>query len=160
MKIKIPSLIVASLFLFSCGQGSDHSSHEEEHAEHEQEESATHEEHDHDDDSQSLQLDSGEKWKVNAEMLPAIQNMEVQINEFVESEEKDYNSLAQGLKSNIDELTSSCTMTGQSHDELHKWLLPYIELVNELMEAETEAQAAEQFENIQTSFVTYNQHFE
>ena len=159
MKIKIPSLIIAGLFLISCGQTSDHSSHDEEHADHE-EEHAVNEEHDHDDDSDAIQLNNGEKWEVNADMLPPIQNMELQINAFIESDEKDYNLLAQGLKSDIDELTSSCTMTGQAHDELHKWLLPYIDLVNELLEAETEAEEVQQFENIQASFATYNQHFE
>ena len=50
-------------------------------------------------------------------------------------------------------------MTGQAHDELHKWLLPYIDLVAELSDAKAETEAAKQFENIQNSFITFNQYF-
>lgn len=151
MKTKIPSLIIAGLFLISCGQTSDHSS--------DAENQTVHEEHDHNNDSEAIQLNNGEKWEVNAEMLPPIQNMERQINAFTDSDQKDYNSLALGLQNDINDLTSSCTMTGQGHDELHKWLLPFIELVNDMLEAETEEEVAHVFENIQTSMITYNQHF-
>ncbi|MBK9047964.1 MAG: hypothetical protein IPL74_15190 [Bacteroidetes bacterium] len=51
-------------------------------------------------------------------------------------------------------------MKGKAHDELHKWLLPYIDLVKELSEAKDETEAAKQFENIQTSFTTFNQYFQ
>jgi len=56
-------------------------------------------------------------------------------------------------------LTPNCTMTGKSHDELHKWLLPYIDLVKGLSEAKDETEAARQLENIQISLNTYNQYF-
>lgn len=45
-------------------------------------------------------------------------------------------------------------------DELHKWLLPYIDLVKKLSEAKDETEASEQFKNIQTSFTTFNQYFQ
>ena len=32
-------------------------------------------------------------------------------------------------------------MKGKAHDELHKWLLPYIDLVKELSEAKDETEA-------------------
>jgi hypothetical protein len=50
-------------------------------------------------------------------------------------------------------------MTGKAHDELHKWLLPYIDLVGELEVAENEAEAAEFFEEIEQSFHTFNEYF-
>ena len=74
--------------------------------------------------------------------------------------QKDYKSLAEKLQSNIDLLTSNCTMKGKAHDELHKWLLPYIDLVKELSEAKDETEEAKHFENIQTSFTTFNQYFQ
>ena len=151
---KITILIpVISLFLFSCGNTSKEKSKEET-------ETVTHEEHQHNVEMQTIELNNGEKWKVDANMITHIRNMENDIISFSTVEQKDYKSLAEKLQSNIDLLTSNCTMKGKAHDELHKWLLPYIDLVKELSEAKDETEAAKQFENIQTSFTTFNQYFQ
>jgi hypothetical protein len=47
-------------------------------------------------------------------------------------------------------------MKGQAHDELHKWLLPYIELADDF----SKDRSVEQFAEIQHSFTTFNQYFE
>jgi hypothetical protein len=51
-------------------------------------------------------------------------------------------------------------MKGKAHDELHKWLLPYIDLAKELSEAKDETEASKRFENIKSSFITFNQYFQ
>ena len=151
---KITILIpVISLFLFSCGNTSNEKSKE-------QTETVTHEEHQHNAEIQTIELNNGEKWKVDANMITHIRNMENDVISFAKVEQKDYKSLSEKLQSNIDLLTSNCTMKGKAHDELHKWLLPYIDLVKELSEAINEAEALQQFENIQTSFTTFNQYFQ
>ena len=151
---KITILIsVISLFLFSCGNTSNEKSKE-------QTETVTHEEHQHNDEMQTIELNNGEKWKVDANMITHIRNMENDIISFSTVEQKDYKSLAEKLQSNIDLLTSNCTMKGKAHDELHKWLLPYIDIVKELSEAKSETEASKQFRNIQTSFTTFNQYFQ
>lgn len=149
----IISITAISLFLFSCGNMADEKSNE-------QTETAIHEEHQHDEESEAIELNNGEKWKVDANMITHIRNMENDVISFNKADQKDYKSLAEKLQSNIDLLTSDCTMKGKAHDELHKWLLPYIDLVNELSETEDQAEAAKQFENIQTSFTTFNQYFQ
>lgn len=153
MKNKTLSLIVISLFLFSCGNTSKEKSKEET-------ETVTHEEHQHNAEIQTIELNNGEKWNVDTNMITHIRNMENDIISFAKVEQKDYKSLSNKLQSNIDLLTSNCTMKGKAHDELHKWLLPYIDLVKELSEAKDETEAAKQFENIQTSFSTFNQYFQ
>ena len=151
---KITILIpVISLFLFSCGNTSNEKSKE-------QTETVTHEEHQHNAEIQTIELNNGEKWKVDANMITHIRNMENDINHFANVEQKDFKSLAEKLQTNIDLLTSNCTMKGKAHDELHKWLLPYIDMVKELSEAKNETEASEQFKNIQTSFSTFNQYFQ
>lgn len=153
MKNKTLSLIVISLFLFSCGNTSKEKSKEET-------ETVTHEEHQHNAEIQTIELNNGEKWNVDTNMITHIRNMENDVVSFAKVEQKDYKSLSNKLQSNIDLLTSNCTMKGKAHDELHKWLLPYIDLVKELSEAKDETEAAKQFENIQTSFSTFNQYFQ
>jgi len=149
---KITILIpVISLFLFSCGNTSNEKSKEQ---------SVTHKEHQHTAEIQTIELNNGEKWKVDANMLIHIRNMENDVNSFAKDEQKDYKSLAIYLQSNIDLLTSNCTMKGKAHDELHKWLLPYIDMVKELSEANDETEASKLFEYIQISFTTFNQYFQ
>ena len=151
---KITILIpVISLFLFSCGNTSNEKSNE-------QTETAIHEEHHHDDESEAIELNNGKKWKVDANMITHIRNMENDVIFFANVEQKDYKSLSEKLQSNVDLLTSNCTMKGKAHDELHKWLLPYIDLVKELSEAKDETEAEKQFQSIQTSFTTFNQYFQ
>ena len=151
---KITILIpVIGLFLFSCGNTSNEKSKE-------QTETVTHEKHQHDEESEIIELNNGEKWKVDANMITHIRNMENDVVSFAKVEQKDYKSLSEKLQSNIDLLTSNCTMKGKAHDELHKWLLPYIDLVKELSEAKDETEASKHFENIQISFTTFNQYFQ
>ncbi|MBP9213865.1 MAG: hypothetical protein KBF36_04900 [Chitinophagaceae bacterium] len=147
------SFTLISLFLFSCSNTSNEKSKQ-------QTETVTHEEHQHSDDVQTIELNNGEKWKVEGNMITHIRNMEIDINSFANVEQKDFKSLAEKLQSNIDLLTSNCTMEGKAHDELHKWLLPYIDVVKELSEAKDETEASKQFKNIQTSFTTFNQYFQ
>jgi hypothetical protein len=110
--------------------------------------------------NEKLQLNNGEKWKVDEKMLVYIRNMESDILDFSNTDQKDFNILTEKLQSNIDLLTSNCTMKGDAHDALHKWLLPYIEIVNTLSETINATEASTQFENIQTSFSTFNQYFQ
>ena len=131
-----------SLFLFSCSN------------------TASQKEHQHNTETQIIELNNGEKWKVDDNMLVHIRNMENDVHAFTTTEQKNYGLLADKLQKNIDLLTSDCTMKGKAHDELHKWLLPYIDLVKELSENEDQTEAAKQFENIQTSFKTFNQYFQ
>lgn len=146
-------LTVISLFLFSCSNTSNKKSKQ-------QTETVTHEEHQHNYEMQTIVLNNGEKWKIDSNMIVHIRNMENEVVACAKVEKKDYKSLAEKLQSTIDLLTSNCTMKGKAHDELHKWLLPYIDLVKELSEAKDDTKAAKQFKNIQTSFTTFNQYFQ
>ena len=149
----ILTFAVGSLLLYSCGNSSNEKLNN-------QTEVAQHNDHHHDDESEAIELNNGEKWQVNANMITHIRNMENDVVSYAKVEQKDYKVLSEKLQASIDLLTSNCTMTGQAHDELHKWLLPYMDLVEELSEAINEAEALQQFENIQTSFTTFNQYFQ
>jgi hypothetical protein len=133
------------LFLFSCNTKS-------------KEEKTTEikmEEHQH-SDSEAIQLNEGKKWKVDDNMMLHIRNMEKDVMNFNSENNKNYPLLANKLKSNIDLLTSNCTMKGEAHDELHKWLVPYIELVDKF----SKEKSKNQFIEIQESFKTFNQYFQ
>lgn len=111
-------------------------------------------------DSNEIVLNNGEKWKVDEKMLVHIRNMENDINSFENTSNTDYKELAKKLQSNLDLLTTNCTMKGQAHDELHKWLLPYIDLVNVFSETKNKQELQAQLKKIQASFLTFNQYFQ
>jgi hypothetical protein len=96
-------------------------------------------------------------------MMAHIRNMESDINGFSETkhtELKDFTQLGSSLQKNIDLLTSNCTMEGKAHDELHKWLLPYIDMVDKLNKSKNNDEALHTFEEIKASYKTLNLYFE
>lgn len=103
-----------------------------------------------------IELVNNEKWVVNDEMMVHIKNMESDIKEAEVAETPDYEQLGEKLDKNIELLTSSCTMSGKSHDELHKWLVPFIGLVADFNEA-TDKKAP--FRAIQESMIEFNTYF-
>jgi hypothetical protein len=50
-------------------------------------------------------------------------------------------------------------MKGESHDQLHKWLLPHMDLLKALKEAKNENDIAQQIVNLDASFEIYHQYF-
>ena len=132
MYYKITFPIVLLLFLFSCGSSP----------------------------TGPIELNQGEKWKVNAEMMPPLAASEKLLSEYAANDEKDYKMLAKNLKENNKALISSCTMDGKSHEELHKWLHPYMGMVEELSDASDESKANEVVLKIEQSFKIFNQYFQ
>lgn len=153
MKKLIILVAAFSALPFGCGNPTNEKSEE-------LAETVTSEKHPHGAELTTIELNKGEKWKVDTNMITHIRNMESDVSSFANAEQKDYEALSVKLQSNIDLLTSNCTMKGKAHDELHKWLLPYIDMVEDLSEAKDETAASKQFENIRISFATFNQYFQ
>lgn len=149
----ILTFAVGGLLLSSCGNSTIEKSNN-------QTEVAIHNEHHHDDESEAIELNNGEKWLVNEEMKPFILEAENILTEYINNNLSDYKTLAEQLKEKNSGLIKSCTMKGESHDELHKWLYPHIELIESLSKAESTEEASEIIANLQASFLTYNQYFQ
>jgi len=64
------------------------------------------------------------------------------------------------LKDQNNQLIKSCTMKGKSHDELHKWLHPHLELVEALEKSANENEAKGIVLKLQKSNEVYHQYFE
>ncbi|HMS66644.1 MAG TPA: hypothetical protein PKD18_00835 [Saprospiraceae bacterium] len=109
---------------------------------------------------QTINLNDGEKWAVNEEMKPFISDSEKILNEFIAKKSNDFISLAAQLKEKNAGLVKSCTMQGASHDELHKWLHPHMELIKSLADAGDLEAATLTIDELKESFVTYNQFFQ
>jgi len=109
--------------------------------------------------SYNIELVNNEKWEVNKEMMVHIKNMEKDIETSSNQSHPNYEELGSKLDEHIGLLTSNCTMTGKAHDELHKWLLPFIDLVKELKTADSKVKQKQSFEAIQESMNEFNTYF-
>ncbi len=112
-----------------------------------------------DENPDALTLNDGEKWEVNEEMRPFIEQGNEILKAYTAAGETDYKGLAEELKDQNSKLISSCTMKGKSHDELHKWLYPHIKLISSLESAENNEEANEVIGKLGTSFKTYQEYF-
>lgn len=147
-------LLISASIIFSCSNNSNEKQTQTL-------DSATHEEeHNHDEESESLSLNDGKKWIVNPEMMVHIKKMKDDVSQFEKNQKKDYKNLAKNLNTGIDSLTSSCTMEGKAHDELHKWLVPFIELVDEFSKNAETSEVEKLYSKIKTSFEEFDKFFE
>lgn len=71
-----------------------------------------------------VELDNGEKWQANSETTEGIDNMLLAVNNTADSETPDYLILKDNLEKEFMVILEKCTMTGESHDQLHNYLLP------------------------------------
>lgn len=108
----------------------------------------------------TIQLNNGEKWAVNAEMKPHIEQGIQILNDYLAQKGSDHKMLAADLKAQNDQLIKSCTMKGKSHDELHKWLHPHMALVEKLAETSDQKQAESTITALEQSFKTYQNYFQ
>jgi hypothetical protein len=107
-----------------------------------------------------IELNNGAKWKVNPEMMVHVRASEGLVDSYINAPQKDHEALAKELNTTVGLLTKSCTMQGKSHDELHKWLHPYMGLIKDLGNAKSDEEADQIVTTIQASFVIFNQYFE
>jgi len=152
MRFSAILIFSGALFLYSCGQQEEKKKEAK---------SQVIEEHHH-NEYDSIELNNGAKWKVVPEMMQHIKNMESDVNRFNETQHsdiKEFTQLGKSLQKNINLLTSNCTMEGKAHDELHKWLLPYIDMVDKLNKSKTKDEALRTCEEITASFRTLNIYF-
>jgi len=146
------TVLAISLLLFSCGDTSSEKTNA-------QTETITQEVDGKDDEMQTIKLNNGEKWLVNEEMKPFILESEIILNDYIESSSTDFKTLAERLNEKNSKLIESCTMNGESHDELHKWLHPHMNLIRSLAQEENTESAASIVRELALSFETYHKYF-
>lgn len=110
-------------------------------------------------DSSEIKLNNNEKWAVNDEMKPYILQGEELVNSYLETNNTDYVGLAKQLKDLNSKLIKSCTMEGTSHDELHKWLHPHLELTEQLGATTTPEDGKAVATKVSNSYENYHTYF-
>lgn len=159
-KLNLILALAVSFSLFACGEKNQETPVVETQ---QSEEAHQHDEANHDEHASAegpIELDNGQAWKVNDEMKPYIESGETLLKTYVSEGDKDYKALAAKLKEENNKLIKSCTMDGKSHEELHKWLHPHIELLDKLEQADSPETAQQVVDELFKSMEVYHSHFQ
>jgi hypothetical protein len=157
MRITSLLLLLGSPFLFhACNQAATNKQEtaSTQHTDGHVEQATTH------NNPLSIHLIDGQKWLVNDEMKPYVSTGAKLVNDFVNQNRQDYAVLAKEIGEQNQLLIKSCTMEGESHDELHKWLHPHLELVKALEKSRDQAQSDSLVQALVASYNAYSQYFE
>lgn len=157
MKFKLSILTLLIIFLFACKKEKTTTKKQQvvsiENIKQETKE------HKHHHENIKIELLNGEKWTVDKPMMQHIKNIKSDVMQFTGKSLEEYQLLAKKIDTNLELLTSNCTMTGQAHDELHKWLVPFLEKAENFSNSTTTIQAKDNYQIIKSSFKVLDQNF-
>lgn len=108
---------------------------------------------------QKIKLNSGEKWIANAETNQGVLKMQALIKDSPKETLEDYHQLANALNDAKNTVIKECTMEGASHDNLHIWLYPLINRIDNLMAADKLPKARNITMKISASLTDYHSYF-
>lgn len=109
---------------------------------------------------QEIKTNDGAKWIANPETNEGVVRMRSVLTTNNPKELNDYHTIADALNEEKNYVIKECTMKGSSHDNLHVWLLPLIEKIDALKEANTLAEAQHIYKSIEQNLNAYNDYFE
>lgn len=108
----------------------------------------------------ALELNNGKKWQVDPPMMAHIHNIRNPVMAFKSSAEQDHAALAATVQENLGRLVENCTMEGKAHDELHKWLMPFLGLSADYVKATTPVVQQAKYAEIRNALTVFDQYFE
>jgi len=106
-----------------------------------------------------IQLDNGSKWKANLETTEGIQAMSSRIEEDESISIKHYKNLASDLNDIKNNIVKACTMKGESHDNLHVFLVPLGDKIEALGEVNSVHEGAVVTKDIREHLEVYHNYF-
>lgn len=109
-------------------------------------------------DSEQLKLNNGEKWIANIETHEGVKNMDSIIKAFKTVTNKDYNLLGESLSQQTSYIIKKCNMKGEPHDHLHVVLVPMLDDITVLKDADKDKSKLA-LENLEGLIKKYFNHF-
>ena len=90
-----------------------------------------------------LRLNGDDKWPMDAHTRAMFDKMKASFRDggTDSGDTESIKAVAATIRAEIDELIQGCTMTGEAHDQLHKYLMAYIPAVEKMANAGTKADA-------------------
>lgn len=126
----------------------------------------THEHHDNDEENLhgnswklAIEMNNGSKWKANNKTNKGVEKMQNSIKTQPTNSLEDYYKLAEQLNDDKNYVVRNCTMNGDSHDNLHVWLMPLIKKIEALSEVKKIEEALKLKHSIEENINAYNTYF-
>lgn len=140
------------LFLFGCTLKDKHG---DAHTHGEQPEITSVEGNDVNDFAPVL-LDQGKKWSANPETTQGIQAMITLVDSHLANPDSDVKMLKEQMMAAFAGIIQKCTMKGESHNQLHNYLLP----LKAKVEALENTEKTQELKDLKFYLETYTQYFE
>lgn len=154
MKRIIYLLPVTLFLLLACNNSTqkkeDHADQEKTEIKNEENEA----EHRHDEGKSTVQLDNGNKWKANPETVTGIGNMLTLVQNGI-SGQAPLATLYDSLQLEFKTIFDKCTMKGESHNQLHNFLIPLKERLAKFKEANINVADLKEMQEYLSTFKNY-----
>lgn len=153
MNFKIVAIIIAVFIIASCQRQAEENTHDHSMP-------STHEEHSHANvlnHKFNITLNDGEKWMANMETTEGIKSMMNLVNEHPsDTSISDCGLVKEKLTTEYALIIEKCTMTGKAHEQLHNFLVPLSNYINEIP---ADGSCEEQLELIKSHLLQYSNYF-
>jgi hypothetical protein len=110
--------------------------------------------------TEEIAMDHGNKWQADAVTTEGVEKMKMTLKAQSTSTLDAYHKLAKMLNEDKNNVIKNCTMKGDSHDNLHIWLLPLIEKIAALSETTTIEDASKIRYSIEENINGYHTYFQ
>ena len=155
--------IITLSFLSGCGQNEKNNRQKE----NSQEKSQTQqkkgaEQHEAEGDNTILQLNDGQKWETDLSTRKGMQTIDSLITAYDQRQALDsqaYKRLGGQLKSEMQTIHQECSMEGQGHKELHKFITKIHPHIQNLVDGNI-PKAQQSFEKLDPLMSQYQEHFQ
>lgn len=108
----------------------------------------------HEETAGKVQLDNGNKWKANAETITGISNMSSLVLNGIDGK-MDAAKLVDSLQVEFKTIFDKCTMKGESHNQLHNFLIPIKGQLEKLKAGNTDAGILKEMQEYLLTFKNY-----
>ena len=153
-KLLLTTAIIAAITI-SCGETT-----KKKQEEHNSEKKETMKTVDNHENGSEVQLNDGKLWLANYETTKGVLNMQKLLNTFSGGESLEaYATLKSDLEKEFGTIITECTMKGESHNQLHNFLVPLKELFNGLGSSDL-ATCKKSFETLNKHLTAYSTYFE
>ena len=109
---------------------------------------------DHEETAGKVQLDNGKKWKANPETITGISNMSTLVQNGITGKVEVAN-LYDSLQIEFKTIFDKCTMTGESHNQLHNYLLPLKGQLDKLKAGSSDINTLKEMQEYLLTFKNY-----
>ncbi|MFK8037265.1 MAG: hypothetical protein AB8B74_03160 [Crocinitomicaceae bacterium] len=106
-----------------------------------------------------LELNNGSQWEISRGMRKHFERINTLVNGFDSNNLVDFQILGDDIGKQTSKVIRKCDMKGKAHEELHKWLLPFLDLKEALVMTSSPEGGAAILEHIKSELAIFKTYF-